>query len=293
VSRQKLGQHFLIKGSILERIAAAACPASNTGIPAGDLPHEDPRLGEATPIRSCAAAEPRASASGVPIATNLDVQDLVIEIGPGRGALTEKLLKRAARVIAVEIDPYLAAHLRQRFAADPRLEVVEADVLSTDLAQWGPAAIAGNLPYYITSPILEKTTQLPFTRAVFLIQKEVAERLAAQPGTREYGFLTVQTALFATVRRLFEVKPSAFHPPPKVDSAVVLLEPRHADLGIADTADFVRFIGLCFRHKRKTIRNCLVETYGKELIDAWPEAGLRAEQIPLEGFVRMYQRLPL
>jgi 16S rRNA (adenine1518-N6/adenine1519-N6)-dimethyltransferase len=246
VSRPKLGQHFLINGSILERIAAAVCA---------------------------------------------DGCSLAIEIGPGRGALTEKLLKRAERVIAVELDPHLAEHLRQRFAGDARLEVVEGDILDIDLAQWGPAPIAGNLPYYITSPILEKVVHLPFTRAVFLIQKEVAERLTAGPGSRDYGFLTVQTALFASVRRLFDVKPGAFHPPPKVDSAVVLLEPRHAGLGIADTAAFVRFIGLCFRHKRKTIRNCLVETYGKELIDAWPEAGLRAEQIPLEGFATMYRRL--
>jgi 16S rRNA (adenine1518-N6/adenine1519-N6)-dimethyltransferase len=252
VSRQKLGQHFLIQGGILERIAAAVCPAG--------------------------------AASDV-------FPSLVIEIGPGRGALTEKLLKRAARVIAVEIDPDLAGHVRKRFAGESRLEVVQADVLDTDLSQWGPAAIAGNLPYYITSPILEKVVHLQFTRAVFLIQKEVAERLVAAPGSRDYGFLTVETALFASVRRLFDVKPGSFQPPPKVDSAVVLLEPRHADLGIDDSAGFVRFIGLCFRHKRKTLRNCLVESYGKEVIDSWPEASLRAEQIPLEGFAAMYRRL--
>jgi len=218
--------------------------------------------------------------------------ELVIEIGPGRGALTEKLLNRAARVVAVEIDKILADRLRQRLGDDSRLELIEGDVLATDLAQWGSAAIAGNLPYYITSPILEKVTRLDFTRAVFLIQREVAERLVASPGTRDYGFLTVHTALFAQVRRLFHVKPAAFDPPPKVDSSVVLLEPRHADLGIGDIDSFVRFIGLCFRHKRKTIRNCLVETYGKDVIDSWPEAGLRAEQIPLEGFAAMFRRLP-
>jgi 16S rRNA (adenine1518-N6/adenine1519-N6)-dimethyltransferase len=245
VSRQKLGQHFLIKGSILERIAAAVCVNA----------------------------------------------DPVIEIGPGRGALTEKLLKRATRVIAIEIDPYLAAHVRERFAGNLGLEVVEGDVLAADLNQWAPAAIAGNLPYYITSPILDKVSRVNFTRAVFLIQKEVAERLVALPGSRDYGFLTVQTALFAQARLLFTVKPSAFQPPPKVDSAVVLLEPRRADLGIADTADFLRFLGLCFHHKRKTIRNNLVETYGKQLIDSWPEAPLRAEQIALEGFADMYRRL--
>lgn len=244
--RPRLGQHFLVKGSILERIAAAACPAP---------------------------------------------EDLVIEIGPGRGALTEKLLKRAARVVAIEVDPYLVEHLRGRFAAEPRLEVVQADVLQTDLARWGRGPIAGNLPYYITSPILEKVTALDVPRAVFLIQKEVAERLVARPGESAYGFLTVHTALFADVRLRFEVKPSAFHPPPKVDSAVVSLEPRHRDLGIADREAFLKFVGLCFRHKRKTIRNNLAETYGNPVIDLWPEAKLRAEQISLEQFAEMFRRL--
>jgi 16S rRNA (adenine1518-N6/adenine1519-N6)-dimethyltransferase len=245
VSRQKLGQHFLIRGSILERIAAAVCPADT---------------------------------------------DLAIEIGPGRGALTEKLLKRAARVIAIELDPYLVEHLRQKFASEPRLQVIHADVLATDLTQWGPAPVAGNLPYYITSPILEQTLRSNLPRAVFLIQKEVAERLVASPGSREYGFLTVQTALFAKARLLFEVKPAAFHPPPKVDSAVVLLEPHHRDWGV-DPARLLRFVGRSFEHKRKTIRNNLAAFYGKEVIDAWPEAGLRAEQLSIEDFVRMYARI--
>jgi 16S rRNA (adenine1518-N6/adenine1519-N6)-dimethyltransferase len=246
VPRQKFGQHFLIRGSILERIAAAACPAR---------------------------------------------QDLVVEIGPGRGALTERLLKRAARVVAVEVDPYLVERLRGKFAAEPRLEIVHADALETDLAQWGRATIAGNLPYYIASPIIEKAVRLDAPRAVFLIQKEVAERLVARPGDREYGYLTVRTALFANVRLLFEVKPSAFHPPPKVDSAVVLLEPRTRDLGLPDHDAFLRFVGQCFRQKRKTLRNNLAGIRGKEVVDAWPEASLRAEQISLDGFAAMFRRL--
>jgi len=245
VSRQKLGQHFLIRGSILERIAAAVCPAP-------------------TP--------------------------LVIEIGPGRGALTEKLLKRAERVVAIELDSFLVDHLRQKFAGDPRLEIVHADVLATDLAQWGPAPLVGNLPYYITSPILELAMRSNLPRAVFLIQKEVAERLVAQPGSRDYGYLTVQTAMSATARLLFEVKPAAFHPPPKVDSAVVLLEPHHRDWSV-DLARLLRFVGRSFEHKRKTIRNNLAGFYGKDLIDAWPEAGLRAEQLSIEDFVRLYGRI--
>ena len=245
--RRKLGQHFLIRGSILERIAAAACPAR---------------------------------------------PDLVVEIGPGRGALTEKLLQRAARVVAVEVDPYLVEHLHLKFAAESRLEIVCADVLETDLAQWGPATIAGNLPYYIASPILEKVLPLNPPRAVFLIQKEVAERLVARPGDREYGYLTVRTALFARVRLLFEVKPAAFHPPPKVDSAVVLIEPLTCGPGLPDRDAFLRFVAQCFRQKRKTLRNNLAGFYGKELVDAWPEASLRAEQISLEGFVEMFRRVP-
>ena len=246
MARPKLGQHFLIKGSILERIAAAACPGR---------------------------------------------EDLVIEIGPGRGALTEKLLKRASRVVAVEVDAYLAEHLRQRFAAEPRIEIVHADVLGTDLARWGRAPIAGNLPYYITSPILENVARLDIPRAVFLIQKEVAERLVARPGQSAYGFLTVQLALFADIRLRFEVKPGAFHLPPKVDSAVVSLEPCRRDLGIADTGAFLRFVSHCFRHKRKTIRNNLAEVYGKDLVASWPEAPLRAEQLSLEQFAEMFRRL--
>lgn len=216
--------------------------------------------------------------------------ELAIEIGPGRGALTEKLLKRAARVVAIELDSFLVEHLRRKFANEPRLEVVHGDVLATDLAQWGRAPVAGNLPYYIASPILQQTVRGRVPRAVFLIQKEVAERLVAQPGSRAYGFLTVETALFATARLLFEVKPGAFHPPPKVDSAVVLLEPHGRDWGV-DPDGLLRFVGRSFAHKRKTIRNNLAEFYGKELVDSWPEAGLRAEQLSIDDFVTMYARI--
>ena len=217
-------------------------------------------------------------------------EDLVIEIGPGRGALTEKLLRRAARVVAIEIDASLVEHLRNRFAGEPRLEIVHADVLATDLGRWGRAPIAGNLPYYIASPILEKAIRLEVPRIVFLIQKEVAARLVAKPGQREYGYLTLQTALFADTRLLFEVKPGSFRPPPQVDSAVVLLTPHGRDLGVTDREAFLRFLGQCFRQKRKTLRNNLAGIYGKEVIDPWPEAGWRAEQIPLEGFAEMFRR---
>jgi 16S rRNA (adenine1518-N6/adenine1519-N6)-dimethyltransferase len=244
--RQKLGQHFLIRGSILEKIAAAACPRR---------------------------------------------ESLVVEIGAGRGALTAKLLEHADRVLAIELDPYLAEYLRSKFAREPRLEVIEGDVLEADLGQWGRVPIAGNLPYYIASPILERITRLAPWRAVLLVQNEVAERLVAKAGSRAYGFLTIQVAARMQARLLFRVKPAAFHPPPKVDSAVVLLEPRTEPLAVDDIEGFLEFVGQCFRQKRKTLRNNLAEFYGKEAVESWPEAGLRAEQISIERFQQMYLRI--
>lgn len=243
MSRQKLGQHFLIKGSVLERIARALCP---------------------------------------------DREELVVEIGPGRGALTRKLLDRAARVVAIELDHELVEYMRQKFSAEPRLEVVEADALETDLAQWGPAALAGNLPYYAATPILQKTLRAQYRRAVYLIQKEVAERVVAAPGRREYGFLSVETALFAQAKLLFEVKPAAFHPPPKVDSAVVQLEPASNQMDAPEA--FLQFVSRAFRHKRKTLRNNLADFYGPDVVDSWPEAGMRAEQISVDRFMEIYRR---
>jgi 16S rRNA (adenine1518-N6/adenine1519-N6)-dimethyltransferase len=242
---QKLGQHFLIKGKVLDRIARAACP---------------------------------------------EREELVIEIGPGRGALTQKLLERADRVVAIELDPELADYLREKFADEPRLEVVEGDVLETSVTRWGPAALAGNLPYYVATPIIGMTLRAQFRRAVYLIQKEVAERLVASPGSREYGYLTVEAALFAETNLLFEVKPSAFHPPPKVDSAVVQFAPR-PQTAVPDAAEFLQFVSRAFQHKRKTLRNNLAEFYGRDVVDRWPEAGMRAEQLSLETFVELFRRV--
>jgi 16S rRNA (adenine1518-N6/adenine1519-N6)-dimethyltransferase len=249
VARQRLGQHFLIRRSVLERIACAACPGR---------------------------------------------EPLIVEIGPGRGALTTHLLPRADRVIAVEIDPYLAQHLRSQFADEPRFKVIEANALEIDLGQWGPAVIVGNLPYYAASAIVQRALELGpvLRRGVFLVQKEVAARITAFPGSRDYGYLSVTMQLYAGVELLFEAKPAAFYPPPKVDSAVVRFEPRDrtAELSIADRQDFLRFVGLCFRQKRKTLRNNLHARYGA-VIDTWPEAGLRAEQIDIATFAAMYRRI--
>jgi len=249
VPRQKFGQHFLIRGAVLERIARAACP---------------------------------------------EREPLVVEIGPGRGALTAHLLAFADRVIAIEIDRYLAQRLAQACAGERRLEVIEANALEMDLGQWGPATITGNLPYYAATAILERVLALGpvVRRGVFLTQKEVAERITASPGSRAYGYLSVAMQFSADIELLFEVKPAAFHPPPKVDSAVLRFVPhdRAAELGIADRLDFLRFVSLCFRQKRKTLRNNLAVQYGAA-VDAWPEVMQRAEQIGIPVFATMYRRL--
>jgi 16S rRNA (adenine1518-N6/adenine1519-N6)-dimethyltransferase len=247
----KLGQHFLTRGSYLRRIAEAACP--------GPTP-------------------------------------LVVEIGAGPGALTEHLLELADRVIAIEVDPDLVARLMTRFRGNPKLKIVHGDVLRTDLTAWGTAVVAGNLPYYITSPVIERTLALGklLERAVFLMQREVALRLNAKPGTRDYGFLTVATRLHAKTELLFKVPAAAFKPPPKVDSAVVRLTPwfrESADAPAGDPAPLLAFVGLCFRHKRKTLRNNLAGIFGDEAVAALPEANLRAEQLTLEQFRSLYHRL--
>lgn len=227
------------------------------------------------------------------IAAALAPANTVIEIGAGQGALTEQLLEVANRVIAIELDPELVTHLIVRFAGNPKLKVVAGDILKTDLTQWGPATVVGNLPYYITSPVIERTLAMGrlLEKAVFLIQKEVGDRLLAKPGTREYGFLTVTTQMFAEPKLVTKVPPSAFNPPPKVDSAVIKLTPRDASEHPPDPTPLIAFIGLCFRQKRKTLRNNLAPFFGNERVDSLPEAGKRAEQLTLEEFRKLYDQL--
>lgn len=214
----------------------------------------------------------------------------VVEIGPGKGALTKHLLPRAAEVVAIEVDPAMVEHLGIKFAGVENLVVRHADILSVDLSEFAPCVIAGNLPYYISSPIAGKVFGAAgaWTRAVFLVQKEVALRMAATAGSRDYGYLSVQTHTYAKATVLFEVPAKAFLPPPKVDSAVILLEPKPVP---ADAEQFLKFAMRAFAHKRKTLRNNLAPFYGKAAIEAQPEAGLRAEQVPPEGLRDLAQRL--
>jgi 16S rRNA (adenine1518-N6/adenine1519-N6)-dimethyltransferase len=197
---------------------------------------------------------------------------IFLEIGPGPGALTLPLAKRAGRVVAIEIDRDLARELRTRAPANVR--IVEGDVLSVNLdalfrseRSGRPVRVAGNLPYNVSSPILfrlldaQRTAGL-FTDATLMLQREVADRLAASPGTRDYGVLSVLTQLQADVSRLLTLPPGAFRPPPRVWSAVVRLVFHPPAPAVADLPGFERFIKRLFTQRRKTILNALKSAIG-------------------------------
>jgi 16S rRNA (adenine1518-N6/adenine1519-N6)-dimethyltransferase len=204
-------------------------------------------------------------------------EPVVTEIGPGKGALTEFLLQRARHVRAIELDPELADHLAVRF---PEVELIRGDALQADLGAVGP--VAGNLPYYVATPIISRVLRLGRV-GTFLIQKEVAERITAGKGSRDYGYFSVECQFFATAEYLFTVHPGSFRPPPKVDSAVIRLTPRTVR-EVEDGEAFLRFVSRCFQHKRKTLRNNLGMT-------DFPESGLRAEQLTVGEFADLFKRL--
>jgi 16S rRNA (adenine1518-N6/adenine1519-N6)-dimethyltransferase len=187
--------------------------------------------------------------------------DTVIEIGPGRGALTDILAARRNPLIAVEIDRALAAQLRERYASRPNVTIIESDVLQLNVAELagGSFVVVGNVPYYITTPILFHVLTPPFPRhAVFLVQREVAERIVADAGSRTYGALSANVQAVARAEILLHVPPGAFRPPPKVDSAVVRLTPRQDPLVTPDEVDRFRgFVQGLFSMRRKQIGNVL------------------------------------
>ncbi len=165
------------------------------------------------------------------IADTLEItaSDTVVEIGPGRGALTDQLIQRAGKVIAIEIDRDLVALLREKYANEPRVTIIESDVLDVNLgdAVGGEYLVAGNVPYNITTPILFHALEHPRAlRAVYLVQREVAERVVAQPASENYGALSVNVQALANAELVFKVAAGAFTPPPKVESAVMRITPR-------------------------------------------------------------------
>jgi 16S rRNA (adenine1518-N6/adenine1519-N6)-dimethyltransferase len=228
--------------------------------------------------------------------------DTVVEIGPGRGALTELLSAACKRLVAIEIDRDLVAHLRAVYADRPHVEIVEGDALEFNWAALaGPSyLLAGNLPYYITTPLLFRVLAIPRPRrAVLLVQREVAGRLVARPGSSEYGALSVNVQVTASVRVVSRVSAGAFHPKPRVDSAIVLITPLAEPLlGASEEGPFRRFVQAAFGMRRKTLLRVMRELWVPDAAQASEilaslelTPSMRPEVLRPEDFVRVFRRL--
>ncbi|QUV99410.1 16S rRNA (adenine(1518)-N(6)/adenine(1519)-N(6))-dimethyltransferase RsmA [Chloracidobacterium sp. MS 40/45] len=229
-------------------------------------------------------------------AAEVGPDDLVVEIGPGRGALTEVLLERAAGVIAFELDRDLAAWLSTRFT-DRRWRLHVGDVLEADLAAcvteaggaWGlasaPVKVVANVPYNLSTPIVEKllAARHLWTDIVLMLQREVVWRLAAAPGTKDYGYFSVVVQAVCEVTRLFDVPPGAFQPPPKVMSSVVRLTPRPVAIVSPELMPyFCRVVSVAFEQRRKMLGGSLMRLglSRADLLEGLARAGIAPERRP-------------
>jgi 16S rRNA (adenine1518-N6/adenine1519-N6)-dimethyltransferase len=267
--RQKLGQHFLSDPGWLEKIARAIC-VSPHGLPPRDSAQDD----------FC-----------------------WIEIGAGHGEMTEHLLKSGAPVIAIELDAPLVERLQKIAQAHPQLKVIFGDVLQTDLPALAAGRrmhIYGNLPYYITSPILHHFFEYAdqIDEAYIVIQLEVAQRLTARPGNKLYGYLSVATQFYSRPDFALRLPRGAFRPPPEVDSALVGLRfpGERAKLGIANDNDFLGFVKGCFGQKRKMLSNNLralaaPKNVREILRDLKLREDVRAEQLTVAQFAALYKAI--
>ena len=253
VARKRFGQHFLTDGSVIEQILSAAAFTES---------------------------------------------DCVVEIGPGRGALTIPLLARIDKLHAIELDRDLAPRLLDFPGAREKLTVHCADALKFDFSQFDCESgvhLIGNLPYNISTPLLFHLFAVPARVAsmLFMLQREVVTRLAASPGSREYGRLSVAAQFHCQIEPLFDVPPSAFAPPPKVDSSVVALFPRKvppADIGDINT--FSRLLALAFAQRRKTLRNNVKEVLSDQQIEnCGIDPSARAETLTLQQFADLSRTL--
>ncbi len=268
MARQRLGQHFLADEHWREQIARA--------------------------IR----ISPRSTAPAKPLTNSC-----WIELGAGHGEMTEHLASTGAPVYAIELDPLLLAGLQRLSKRFPKLTVVPGDILKTDFASIAAGRrilVYGNLPYYITSPILHHL--FPFADLVdemhFVMQSEVAHRLAAEPCSKAYGYLSVVTQIYTRPEYVFEIPRSAFRPPPKVSSALVTLRlpGERAHLSLGDVVRFLEFVKLSFSQKRKTLVNNLRSLAKPDIIrEALAPLGLRpdcrAEQLTVSQFASLYHTL--
>jgi 16S rRNA (adenine1518-N6/adenine1519-N6)-dimethyltransferase len=242
-------------------------------------------------------------------------QKLVVEVGPGQGALTKTLAKRAGRLIAIELDRLMATELRYNYSRFANVEILEGDILKIDFRTVlhrtiGPlndlrplkpsrASVIGNLPYYITSDILLHLFEFhdQFDAMVIMVQREVADRIAAQPGSRDYGLLSATAQLYCRVNNLFTLPPGAFTPPPKVHSSVLRLTvaPRFQELNV-EPKTFIPFLKVAFAMKRKTLLNNLKALYPSAQIKAALEEtairpDARAEAMSLDQTARLFHQL--
>ena len=187
--------------------------------------------------------------------------DTIIEIGPGRGVLTDELAALPNDLVAIEIDHLLSEKLRERYASNVRVKIIEADILKVDLTSLmnGPFVVVGNVPYYITTPILFHVLHRPLPRhIVLLVQREVADRIVAPPGSKQYGALSVNVQVAARAEVIRHVPPGSFSPPPKVDSAIVRITPLSKPLVRDDETDrFRSFVQGLFGMRRKQVGNVL------------------------------------
>ena len=239
----------------------------------------------------------------------------VIEIGPGEGVLTDLLVKRTKRVIGVELDRVLAAQLRMRYATLTNVEVLESDFVTVDFSSMlgrrpGPlhdlrptkpetVDVIGNIPYYVTSDIVLRILALhrSVERVVIMVQREVADRIAAAPGSRDYGLLSATAQLYARAETLFTLPPEAFNPPPEVHSAVLRLTmaPRFEELQVEE-GPFIQLLKIAFAQKRKTLANNLKGFYSASSIKTGLKAAglrpdVRAEAVPLEKMAALSRSL--
>ena len=272
VARQRLGQHFLASAAWRERLARLVLYAPAT------------------------SAGNKIAAVGAPAQSG----DLWIEIGAGHGEMTALLARQVGRLIAIELDPKLLPRLRQETADLPNVTIVAGDVLSLDLAELAGRDrffVYGNLPYYITSPIVHRLLEQAdrLDAAFLVVQLDVAARMTAGPGSRDYGYFSAFTQFYAKPEILLRIPPGAFRPAPRVSSALLALHlpGEQARLGIKDEAGFLEFLKVCFAQKRKTLRNNLRSRRPPEQVAALLREfgippGARAEEIALAQFARLF-----
>ena len=230
------------------------------------------------------------------IASEVTSKDTVIEIGPGLGTLTAILAEKASKVIAVELDGKMVSILKERFKLYNNVQIIQDDILNVDIDKIAPKAkIVANLPYYITTSIITKLLNTNIKDITILIQKEVAERLTAKPGSKSYGSLTVYLNYYFNINYLFNVSKYAFNPIPKVESAVVNFERIKNKISVKNEKLFFKLINDSFKMKRKTLKNNLKEYNWTKIKTILEKRNLnesvRAEELSIEIFVEIANAL--